>query len=192
MTRTNERIEYRIPDGLILKKSDDQSTRDITVYDLIAHYVGLSYVGQDIYVNESGEEYIRTKYGFESTIRYHQNIKIGESERLIDDLLYKLKTAKVKIEQYGEIIKVHEAKSSERKEKLKTLVQPFQTENESLRHEIKLLKKQLADFKNANEYVVGKLTRLFNKTNEETSTQKSNKSELDWSTYNDLLDDNDV
>ena len=98
----------------------------------------------------------------------------------------------MKIEQYGEIIKVHEAKSSERKEKLKTLVQPFQTENESLRHEIKLLKKQLADFKNANEYVVGKLTRLFNKTNEETSTQKSNKSELDWSTYNDLLDDNDV
>jgi hypothetical protein len=191
-TRTNERIEYRIPDGLILKISDDKSTRVITVYDLIAHYVGLRYVGQDIYINETGEEYIRTKYGFESAIRSNQNIKIAASEKLIDDLQYQLKTAKAKVETYREIIKVLEAKSRERKEKLKTLVLPFQEENELLRHEIKLLKKQLADFKNTNENVVGKLTRLINQTKVETSTEQSKKSELDWSKYNDLFDDNDV
>ena len=190
-TRTNERIEYRIPDGLILQKSDDTLTRDITVYDLIAHHVGLSYVGQDIYVNESGDEYVRTKYGFESAIRYNQNIKILESERLIDELQYKLKIAREKADQYGEIIKVLEAKSRERKEKIKTLTRPFQDENEGLRQEIKLLKRELTEFKQINESVINKLTKLVNQTNERTSTENSNKSELDWSTYNDLLDDND-
>ncbi|QOI98522.1 MAG: hypothetical protein HRU69_13945 [Flammeovirgaceae bacterium] len=190
-TRTNERIEYRIPDGLILMKSDDQSTRDITVYDLIAHHVGLSYVGQDIYVNESGEEYIRTKYGFESAIRYNQNIKILESERLIDELQYKLKIAREKTEKYGEIIKVLEAKSREQKEKLKKVTSPFQDENEALRQEIKQLIRELPEFKQINESVIGKLKRLIKQANERTSTESSNKSKLDWSTYNDLLADND-
>ena len=190
-TTTNERIEYRIPDGLILKKSDDKLTRDITVYDLIAHYVGLKYVGQDIYINESGDEYVRTKYGFESAIRYNQNIRILESDRQIDELQYKLKIAKEKADKYSEIIKVLEAKSRERKDKLKKMTRPFQDENESLRQEIKLLKRELTDFKQINESVIGKLTRLIKQANERTSSEDSNKNELDWSAYNDLLDDND-
>ena len=145
--RINERIEYRIPDDLIIKKSDGTPTRDITVYDLIAHYVVLSYVGQDIYKNESGEEYIRTKYGFESVLRYNQNIKLQESARLIDELQYNLKIAREKINQYSEIIKALEAKSRERKEKLKNITQPLQDENEALRQEIILLKRELAKFK---------------------------------------------
>ncbi len=190
-TTTNERIKYRIPDGLILKKSDDKLTRDITVYDLIAHYIGLIYVGQDIYVNEAGDEYVRTKYGFESAIRYNQNIKISESDRLIDELQYKLKIAKEKADKYSEIIKVLEAKSREQKEKLKKLTRPFQDENESLRQEVKLLRRELTEFKQINESVIGKLTRLIKQASERTSTEDSNKSELDWSAYYDLLDDND-
>lgn len=190
-TWTNERIQYRIPDGLILKKSDDKLTRDVTVYDLIAHYVGLTHVGQDIYVNEVGEEYVRTKYGFESAIRYNQNIKISESDRLIEELQYKLKIVKEKADKYSEIIRVLEAKSRERKEKIKKLTQPFLDENESLRREIKLLKSELTEYKQTNESVIGKLTRLVKQTNERTSTADSSKSELDWSTYSDLLDDND-
>ncbi|MBY0434681.1 MAG: hypothetical protein K2U26_11275 [Cyclobacteriaceae bacterium] len=191
-TRTNERIEYRIPDGLIIKKSDDHSTRDISVYDLIAHYAGLRYVGQDIYVNESGEEYIRTKYGLELAIRYNQNIKILESDRLIDDLEYKLKIAREKVDQYGEIIKVLEAKSKERKEKLRKLAQPFQDENEALRQEIKSLNRKLTEFKQINESVIGKLTRLLNQAKDTTDTEKSVVDKLDWSAYNDMFDDKEL
>jgi hypothetical protein len=190
-TTTNERIEYRIPDGLILKKSDDKLTRDITVYDLIAHYVGLRYVGQDIYINESGDEYIRTKYGFESAIRYNQNIKISESDRLIDELQYKLKIAKEKADTYSEIIKVLEAKSKDQKEKLIKMTQPFRDENESLRQEVKLLRRELTEFKQINESVIGRLTRLIKQANERTSSEDSNKNELDWSAYYDLPGDSD-
>jgi hypothetical protein len=190
-TTTNERIEYRIPDGLILKKSDDKLTRDITVYDLIAHYVGLRYVGQDIYINESGDEYIRTKYGFESAIRYNQNIKISESDRLIDELQYKLKIAKEKADKYSEIIKVLEAKSKDQKEKLIKMTQPFRDENESLRQEVKLLRRELTEFKQINESVIGRLTRLIKQANERTSSEDSNKNELDWSAYYDLPGDSD-
>lgn len=190
-TTTNERIEYRIPDGLILKKSDDRLTRDITVYDLIAHYIGLRHVGQDIYINECGDEYIRTKYGFESAIRYNQNIKILESDRQIDELEYKLKMAKEKADKYYEIIKVLEAKSRERKDKLKKMTRPFQDENESLRQEIKWLKRELTDFKQTNESVINKLTRLIKQANERTSLEDANKSDLDWSAYNYPLDDID-
>ena len=102
-----------------------------------------------------------------------------------------MKIAREKADQYGEIIKVLEAKSRERKEKIKTLTRPFQDENEGLRQEIKLLKRELTEFKQINESVINKLTKLVNQTNERTSTENSNKSELDWSTYNDLLDDND-
>ena len=91
----------------------------------------------------------------------------------------------------SEIIKVFEAKSRERKEKIKKLTRPFHDENEGLRQEIKLLKRELTEFKQINESVINKLTRLVNQSNERTSTENSNKSELDWSTYNDLLDDND-
>jgi hypothetical protein len=188
-SKINERIEDRIPNGLILKISDDQSTRDITVYDLIAHYAGLRYVGQDIYINESGEEYIRTKYGFQTATRYNQNIQILESERLTEELQYKLKIAKEKADKYGEIIKVLEAKSKERKKKLEKMTQPFQDEYETLRQEIKLLKRELTDFKQVNESVIGKLTRLVNQAKERDDTEKSVSDKLDWSTYNDIFDD---
>ena len=188
-SRTNERIEYRIPNGLIIEKSEDPTTRDLTVYDLIAHYVGLRYVGQDIYANEAGDEYIRTKYGFESAIRYNQNVKILESDRLIDELQYKLKIANEKSDKYSEIIKVLEAKSREQKEKLKKLTRPFQDDNDSLRQEIKSLKRELTEFKQVNESVIGKLTKLVIKAKERTSTVDEDKSELDWSAYKDLLDD---
>jgi hypothetical protein len=114
-SKPNERIKARIPDGLIIKKSADPSTRDITIYDLIAHYVGLRYVRRDIYEDESGEEYIRTKYGFQSSIQYNQNIQIIKSDQLIDELQYKLKTATEKAGKYGEIIKILEAKNIERR-----------------------------------------------------------------------------
>lgn len=189
--RTNERIGYRIPDGLIIKKSDDNLTRDITVYDLIAHYAGLRHVRQDIYVNEAGDEYVRTKYGFELATRYNQNIRISESDKLIDELQYKLKIAQEKADKYAEIIKVLEAKSREQKEKLKKLSRPFQDENESLKQELKLLRKVLTDLKQMNESVLGKLTRLIKQANERISTADSNKRELDWSAYHDLLHDTD-
>jgi hypothetical protein len=58
-----------------------------------------------------------------------------------------------------------------------------------LRQEIKQLKRELTDFKQVNGSVVGKLTRLINQTKDETDIEKSTLSELDWSIYNDLLDD---
>jgi hypothetical protein len=191
-SKSNERIEARIPDGLILKKSVDPSTRDVTIYDLIAHYVGLRYVRKDIYVDESGEEYIRTKYGFQSSIQYNQNIQIIKSDRLIDELQYKFKIAKEKADQYGEIIKILEAKNRERKEKLEKLFRLFQDENETLRQEIKQLKRELAEFKQATESIIGKLTRLINQTKDKPGIEKSTSTELDWSTYNDIFDDKEL
>ena len=91
-----------------------------------------------------------------------------------------------------EIIKVLEAKSKERKEKLRKLARPFQDENEALRQEIKLLNRKLIEFKQINESVIGKLTRLLNQAKDTTDTEKSLSTELDWSNYNDILDDKEL
>lgn len=99
--RSKDKIEYRVPENLILRKSDDPSNRDITVYDLIAHHAGLKYVEQDIYINELGVEYVRTKFGFESAVRHNLNIRLDESTRVLGDLHYRLKISEEKLNKYA-------------------------------------------------------------------------------------------
>jgi len=185
--KNNDRLEDRIPPALMLTITTEHSSKEISVYDLLAQYLGLRHLHKDIYVNESGEEYIRTRYGFQSAMRYNQNIKISEHERLVEELEYKLKIAKEKSEQYTEIIKALEVKSKERKEKLKKMTRPFQFENEALRREIKSLKKELNEFKQVNESVINKLTKLTKQTKNMSDIESSSK--LDWSSYNDIFDD---
>jgi tRNA/tmRNA/rRNA uracil-C5-methylase (TrmA/RlmC/RlmD family) len=185
--KNNDRLEDRIPAALMLTITTEQVSKEISVYDLLANHLGLRYLHKDIYVNEAGEEYIRTRYGFQSAIRYNQNVKISESEHLIAELEYKLKIAKEKTEQFAEIIKALEAKSKERKEKLKKMTRPFQFENEALRREIKSLKKELNEFKQVNESVINKLTKLSKQTNDTSDIESSSK--LDWSSYTDIFDD---
>lgn len=189
-TKATERMEETIPDGLILKIKTNQSIKEVSVYDLIAYYIGLNFINQDIYVNESGEEFIRTRYGFQPAVRYNQNIKIIAQEKLIDELQYKLKFTKEKADRYAEMIKLFEAKSRLQKTKTKKLAIPFVDENEALRQENKLLKQTLHEFKQVNESILTKLTRLLNQTNEMNTSEQSSNSDLDWSTFDDVLNYN--
>lgn len=188
--RSKEKIEYRIPEGLILRKSDDPSKRDITVYDLIAHHAGLKYVEQDIYVNESGVEYVRTKFGFESAVRHNLNIQLNESARLIEDLQYKLKITQEKVDKYAERVLAHEAERLSQNKLIKKKLEPYRKENKSLREQIKLLKTELNEFRQLNESVISKLSSLKKVSGEKSLLDETIKSELDWSAFDDLEDVN--
>jgi hypothetical protein len=190
--RANDKIEYRIPESLILRKSDDPSKRDITVYDLIAHHAGLRYVNQDIYVNESGVEYVRTKFGFESAVRHNFNIQLNDSARLIEDLQYKLKIAQEKVNKYAERILAYETDRAGQKEKLKKRIAPFRAENNSFREQIKLLKTELNEFRQLNDSVISRLSILRKAPGEKSELDQTLKSELDWSAFDDLLDENEI
>src|SRR5690606_4418336 len=133
-------------------------------------YGGITHIGQDINVNEGGDEYVGTKYGFASASRYNQKMTISESDRLIEELHYNRNVLKENADKDAETSRVRAAQSRERKEKIKKMTQPFLDENESLRREIKLLKSELTEYKQTNESVIGKLTRLVKQTNERSST----------------------
>lgn len=115
----NERIQYRIPPGLILKKSTDPAMRDVTIFDVLAHYAGLQYVRQDIYADPLRNEYIITKYGFEPAVKHNLTLQVDKLHRLRDKLQYELKVAVKKAENYVGTIKLLEARNKELKEKLK-------------------------------------------------------------------------
>jgi hypothetical protein len=190
--RANDKIEYRIPESLILRKSDDPSKRDITVYDLIAHHAGLRYVNQDIYVNQSGDEYVRTKFGFETAVKHNLHRRIEESDRLIDDLRYNLKIDKQKIDKYAERVLAYEADRVGQKKQIKKKLIPYNEENKRLREQIKLLKTELNEFKKINDSVISRLSNLRKGLSEKSELDETLKSELDWSAFDDLLDENEI
>ncbi|MBS1508691.1 MAG: hypothetical protein JSS79_18795 [Bacteroidetes bacterium] len=76
----NERIADRIPKALVVIKKGKQSHRDITVYDFIACYYGLRPLHGDIYLDFCGNQFIRTKYGFQPAIRENIVKKLEDSE----------------------------------------------------------------------------------------------------------------
>lgn len=188
--RSKDKIEYRVPENLILRKSDDPSNRDITVYDLIAHHAGLKYVEQDIYINELGVEYVRTKFGFESAVRHNLNIRLDESTRVLGDLHYRLKISEEKLNKYAKRVLAYQADRAGQKEKSKKRNILFDEESKSLREQIKLLKTKLNMFRHFDESAINKLSS-FKKVPDEKSLQTETiKSELDWSAFDDLEDVN--
>lgn len=188
--RSKDKIEYRVPENLILRKSDDPSNRDITVYDLIAHHAGLKYVEQDIYINELGVEYVRTKFGFESAVRHNLNIRLDESTRVLGDLHYRLKISEEKLNKYAKRVLAYQADRAGQKEKSKKRNILFDEESKSLREQIKLLKTKLNMFRHFDESAINKLSS-FKKVPDEKSLQTETiKSGLDWSAFDDLEDVN--
>lgn len=71
----NERIEYRIPEGLILRKSTHPAERDVTIFDALAVYAGLCHVRRNIYVDSQKNEYIITKFGFRPAEQYNPQLQ---------------------------------------------------------------------------------------------------------------------
>jgi phage shock protein A len=78
--KMNERIQDRIPDALIIIKKGDLSPTDLSVYDIIARHYGLRYKGRDIYIDYWGNEFVRTKYGFQPALRENLAAQLAESE----------------------------------------------------------------------------------------------------------------
>ncbi len=71
----NEHIEYRIPEGLILKKGTQPWQRDVTIFDALAVYAGLRHVRRNIYVDSQKNEYIITKFGFRPAEQYNPQLQ---------------------------------------------------------------------------------------------------------------------
>lgn len=188
--RSKDKIEYRVPENLILRKSDDPSSRDITVYDLIAHHAGLKYVEQDIYINELGVEYVRTKFGFESAVRHNLNIRLDESTRVLGDLHYRLKISEEKLNKYAKRVLAYQADRAGQKEKSKKRNILFDEESKSLREQIKLLKTKLNMFRHFDESAINKLSSFKKVPDEKSLSTETIKSELDWSAFDDLEDVN--
>lgn len=188
--RSKDKIEYRVPENLILRKSDDPSNRDITVYDLIAHHAGLKYVEQDIYINELGVEYVRTKFGFESAVRHNLNIRLDESTRVLGDLHYRLKISEEKLNKYAKRVLAYQADRAGQKEKSKKRNIHFDEESKSLREQIKLLKTKLNMFRHFDESAINKLSSFKKVPDEKSLSTETIKSELDWSAFDDLEDVN--
>lgn len=188
--RSKDKIEYRVPENLILRKSDDPSNRDITVYDLIAHHAGLKYVEQDIYINELGVEYVRTKFGFESAVRHNLNIRLDESTRVLGDLHYRLKISEEKLNKYAKRVLAYQADRAGQKEKSKKRNILFDEESKSLREQIKLLKTKLNMFRHFDESAINKLSSFKKVPDEKSLSTETIKSELDWSAFDDLEDVN--
>ncbi len=190
-TTINERIEEPVPAALMLKIKTGEAIREVSIYDLIANFIGLNLLRQDIYVDESGEEFIRTKYGFHPATRYNHNLKIKMCEQLIDELKYKLKIAKEKEERYEKMIEILEAKNHEKNEKLKMVTLPFVDQNNDLKKQNKLLRQELNEFKQITDSIMRKLTRLTDKADLNEDIEQTSASDLDWSNFDTALGYND-
>jgi hypothetical protein len=180
--RHNERIERTIPKGLILKKADEETLRDITVYDLLAWYAGLVHVRGDIYENKSGEEFIRTQYGFRPVAQFNLNVRQEEGDRFIQELEYQLKVARKTIREQEQQIKQLKDANNGMQASQKDLRKLYREEVGRLRTTIETLQQQLPASKNKPES---------NRTEEKTENEKSFVSELDWSAYNDIVNDSE-
>ncbi|MBI3220806.1 MAG: hypothetical protein HYZ44_14925, partial [Bacteroidetes bacterium] len=100
----NERIEYRIPEGLILKKSTHPAERDVTIFDALAVYAGLRHVRRNIYVDSQKNEYCVTKFGFCPTEQYNPALQVSEFKGENEILKSKWKSATKKVKLLEEAL----------------------------------------------------------------------------------------
>lgn len=179
----NERMQTPIPDRLILKKGDGSSSGDITVYDLIAYHIGLSHRKHDIYVSQSGEEFIRNKFGFRPIRQHNLSLYVRELKRKVEELEYKLKMVKRQLENCQQASIQQAEKNKERLNKAKSVFDPLQKENKRLRQEMKALKNGLRRFMQMNESVIDKLMLMSHCKEEERDAIELNFKDFDWSSY---------
>lgn len=92
----NERIEYRIPEGLILRKSTHPAERDFTIFDALAVYAGLHHVRRNIYIDSQKNEYIITKFGFRPAEQYNPKLQTYAIKSERQALLNKVRHAQKK------------------------------------------------------------------------------------------------
>jgi hypothetical protein len=187
--RCNERIGNTIPSGLILKKADEETLRDISVYDVIAWHAGLTCLRDDIYVSESGEEFIRTRFGFQPADQYNHNVLQAESDEWIKELERKLKVANKRIEEQQNRIKRLEERDKEWKEREDDRIKLHAAEVDRMRDTIDLLRLQLYGSKKIAESI--KIKPVTKRTEDKTEWKVSGISDLDWSAYNDIVSDSE-
>lgn len=75
-----------IPPSLIIRKGINETERDITIFDLIAKVNKLEYCERNVYQNNRGNYFIRTKYGFQPMVAYNKGLQLRDKNNLIEGL----------------------------------------------------------------------------------------------------------
>ncbi|MCE2996361.1 MAG: hypothetical protein ACK5RG_18325 [Cyclobacteriaceae bacterium] len=211
----NERIEYRIPEGLILKKSTHPAERDVTIFDALAVYAGLRHVRRNIYADAQKNEYFVTKFGFRPTEQYNPQLQTYEINRERQALLTKVKHAQQKsqlleeallrLEDQLEDIQFQQRANEEKRcylqekedalrEKERELQErekkaaPFlMAHNDPRRSEEKKITNERDSVKQANSAQPQPKNPVMMQATQKPAPDKPLSTDLDWTAFNDLL-----
>ncbi len=211
----NERIEYRIPEGLILRKSTHPAERDVTIFDALAVYSGLCHVRRNIYVDAQKNEYIITKFGFRPAEQCNSALQVSQSKCENEILKSKWKSATKKVKLLEEALirqedqmeqiqaqqKANEARQydlqqreNKLREKERELVErerktaPFLiADNEVLRRELKKLTNERNQLRETGSVQLQPKNPVMMQATSNPSSDKLVSTDLDWTAFNDLL-----
>lgn len=181
--RHNDRVENYVPDALIYRRADEIFSRHVTVYDFIAIHVGLTHVRQDIYRNQAGMEFIRTKYGFRPSVQYNLSHRVWDLKRQVEELEYELKQERQQVRKAEQELKDYIEKSKERLRKAKSVFEPLNKENKRLRVELKALRTGLRQFMQMEDAVIDRLIHLCRSTPGKDEVPISDLPEHNWDVY---------
>jgi hypothetical protein len=187
----NERVENHVPDELIYKRAGEAFSRHVTVYDFIACHIGLTHVHKDIYRNQNGMEFIRTKYGFRPSIQYNLSLRVWDLKRQVEELEYKVKLGRKEVLQAEQELKLYIEKSKEKIRKAKSVFEPLSKENKRLRQELKALRMGLKQFMQMEDSVIDRLIHQCRPNPAKDEVAIADLPDHDWAAYLKNFDDSD-
>jgi prefoldin subunit 5 len=183
------RICSPIPEGLIIKKAEENSGEEVSVFDLIAFYAKLKKLKKDIYANSQGEEFIRNEYGFQPATRLNLKLQVERLGKKIEKIEADLQNVNKDKENLAKTIttltktlELKEAQLCYYKEHYNRSIAPIKKENDYLKNYLKALKQELNEYKQVSNSIVNKLTKL-----EERSQEEANKHFEKGNIYLDFL-----
>lgn len=154
-------IKSHIPQGLIIKESNNDEERDLSVFDLIAYHAGLIYLRPDIYEDKEGRKYVRSKYGFQPATQWNKNIRIQELEAEVANLNSRLKEKAEEVKKIEEKLTDKSLYSKERIIELEGKIESLNSNIEISKKDNGVLRSKVALFRQANKSIMKTLSKLY-------------------------------
>lgn len=154
-------IKSHIPSSLIIKESNNDEERALSVFDLIAYHAGLIYLRPDIYEDKDGRKYVRSKYGFQPATQWNKNIRIQELEAEVANLNTRLTEKADEVKRLEEKLSDKSLYSKDRIIELEEIIEFLNAKIETSKKDNGVLRSKVALFRQANKSMMKTLSKLY-------------------------------